>query len=77
MSAPNNIILSKIRNGTPRSLFALVEKKKKETYTYIYISQRIKEDASILCDSEFRAWALVTQKFIQWRTYLLRYKLEK
>ena len=55
MSAPNNIILSKIRNGTPRSLFALVEKKKKETYTYIYISQRIKEDASILCDSEFRA----------------------
>ena len=54
MSAPNNIILSKIRNGTPLSLFALVEKKK-ETYTYIYISQRIKEDASILCDSEFRA----------------------
>ena len=33
--------------------------KKKETHTYIYIyiyiSQRIKEDASILCDSEFRA----------------------
>ena len=24
-------------------------------YIYIHISQRIKEDASILCDSEFRA----------------------
>ena len=37
----------------------LKKKKKKHTHIYIYIyihtSQRIKEDASILCDSEFRA----------------------
>ena len=33
----------------------LKKKKKKHTHTYIYLSQRIKEDASILCDSEFRA----------------------
>ena len=33
----------------------LLKKKKKETHIYIYLSQRIKEDASILCDSEFRA----------------------
>ena len=30
-------------------------------YIYIYISERIKEDASILCYSEFRAQALVRQ----------------
>ena len=59
------------------AVFLRLLKNKKETYTYIYISQRIKEDASILCDSEFRAWALVRQNFIQWRTYLLRYKLDK
>ena len=35
----------------------LLKKKKRNTHTYIDIhtSQRIKEDASILCDSEFRA----------------------
>ena len=41
------------------AVFLRLLKKKKETHThthiYIYISQRIKEDASILCDSEFRA----------------------
>ena len=48
-------------------------------YIYIYrererdISKRIKEDTSILYDSEFRAYALVRQNFIQWRTYLLIY----
>ena len=36
----------------------------------------MKEDASILCDSEFRAQALVRQNFIQWSTYLLIYKLD-
>ena len=30
-------------------------------YIYIYISERIKGDASILCYSEFRAQALVRQ----------------
>ena len=40
-------------------------------YMYIYIererdiSKRIKEDTSILYDSEFRAYALVRQNFIQ------------
>ena len=33
----------------------LKKKKTKKTHIYIYLSQRIKEDASILCDSEFRA----------------------
>ena len=33
----------------------LLKKKETHTHIYIYISQRIKEDASILCDSEFRA----------------------
>ena len=33
MSAPNNTILSKIRNGTPRGPFAMLEKRK---HVYIY-----------------------------------------
>ena len=37
------------------AVFLRLLKKKKETHIYIYLSQRIKEDASILCDSEFRA----------------------
>ena len=51
MSAPNNITLSKIRNGTHRCLFAFVEKKKRNTHThththiyiYIYIYTQVKE----------------------------------
>ena len=47
-------------------------------YTYIYIQvEELQKDASILCDSKFRAQALVRQNFIQWRTYLLIYKLDK
>ena len=32
-----------------------IKKKKKYIYIYIYISWTIKDDASILCYSEFRA----------------------
>ena len=55
--------------GPGRSLkYALLRPRRTKPYClqlviYIYISLIIKDDASILCDSEFRAEALVRQIF--------------
>ena len=38
---------------------------------------KIKEDATIICDTEFRAQALGRQNIVQLRTYALIYKLGK